>query len=188
MSAELPRRLVAEAVGTALLVLFGAGSVVAALKLGKGVLDFPGLGMDQDALVVTGNIFDCPTKGCANKGAAVAMGLAKARLYNGLSFGGGVPLFSTGTLQPSVVLDQNPAQFLTAARTDTDKIDLFRCTELEKPAAASCVLQSSIGVGFDMAVPPAATQPGGAETLDTLDGRFENRGTEYTTSIGGTPW
>src|SRR5205085_5004495 len=95
--------------------------------------------------------------------------------------------FSTGTLQPSVVLDQNPAQFLTAARTDTDKIDLFRCTELEKPAAASCVLQSSIGVGFDMAVPPAATQPGGAETLDTLDGRFENRGTEYTTTIGGAP-
>lgn len=41
---DLARRLVAEAVGTALLVLFGTGSVIAALTVGEGSLDYAGLG------------------------------------------------------------------------------------------------------------------------------------------------
>ena len=45
MAADLPRRLLAEALGTALLVVFGPGSVVAALTLGEGRLDYAGLGM-----------------------------------------------------------------------------------------------------------------------------------------------
>jgi glycerol uptake facilitator protein len=45
MSSDLGRRLLAEVVGTGILVLFGAGSVVAALTLGDGQLDYPGLGM-----------------------------------------------------------------------------------------------------------------------------------------------
>jgi glycerol uptake facilitator protein len=45
MDAPLARRLLAETVGTGILVLFGAGSVVAALTLGDGKLDYAGLGM-----------------------------------------------------------------------------------------------------------------------------------------------
>ena len=45
MDASLGRRLAAEALGTALLILFGPGSVVAALRLGDGELDYAGLGM-----------------------------------------------------------------------------------------------------------------------------------------------
>jgi glycerol uptake facilitator len=45
MSADPARRLLAEAIGTGILVLFGAGSVVAALTLGGGELDYAGLGM-----------------------------------------------------------------------------------------------------------------------------------------------
>jgi glycerol uptake facilitator protein len=45
MSADLPRRLLAEAIGTGILVMFGAGSVVAALTFGGGELDYAGLGM-----------------------------------------------------------------------------------------------------------------------------------------------
>jgi glycerol uptake facilitator protein len=45
MTPDLGRRLVAETLGTALLVLFGAGSVVAALRAGEGQLDYAGLGM-----------------------------------------------------------------------------------------------------------------------------------------------
>lgn len=44
MHSELVRRLAAEVVGTALLVLFGAGSVVATLTVNKGQLDYAGLG------------------------------------------------------------------------------------------------------------------------------------------------
>jgi glycerol uptake facilitator protein len=44
MEATLVRRLAAEVVGTAILVLFGAGSVVAALRMGGGELAYPGLG------------------------------------------------------------------------------------------------------------------------------------------------
>jgi glycerol uptake facilitator protein len=45
MEAPLGRRLMAEAVGAGILVLFGAGSVVAALTLGEGQLDYAGLRM-----------------------------------------------------------------------------------------------------------------------------------------------
>jgi glycerol uptake facilitator-like aquaporin len=45
MSADMPRRLLAEAIGTGILVTFGAGSVVAALTFGGGELDYAGLGM-----------------------------------------------------------------------------------------------------------------------------------------------
>lgn len=45
MDVSLARRIVAEVVGTGILVLFGAGSVVAALRMGGGELDYPGLGM-----------------------------------------------------------------------------------------------------------------------------------------------
>ncbi len=45
MAPALARRLAAEAIGTALLILFGPGSVVAALRVGDGELDYAGLGM-----------------------------------------------------------------------------------------------------------------------------------------------
>jgi glycerol uptake facilitator protein len=45
VDASLPRRLVVEALGTGLLILFGPGSVVAALAVGDGTLDYAGLGM-----------------------------------------------------------------------------------------------------------------------------------------------
>ena len=45
MSGSLVRRCAAELVGTALLIIFGPGSVVAALRLGDGTLDYAGLGM-----------------------------------------------------------------------------------------------------------------------------------------------
>jgi glycerol uptake facilitator len=45
MEVSLARRIAAEVVGTGILVLFGAGSVVAALRMGGGELDYPALGM-----------------------------------------------------------------------------------------------------------------------------------------------
>jgi glycerol uptake facilitator protein len=45
MSADRPRRLLAESIGTGILVMFGSGFVVAALTFGGGELDYAGLGM-----------------------------------------------------------------------------------------------------------------------------------------------
>ncbi|MGH3327293.1 MAG: MIP/aquaporin family protein [Streptomycetales bacterium] len=45
MAIALARRLLAEFVGTAILVFFGAGSIVAALQLNDGVLGYAGLGI-----------------------------------------------------------------------------------------------------------------------------------------------
>ncbi|MFF4146772.1 hypothetical protein ACFY0A_36770 [Streptomyces sp. NPDC001698] len=45
MTAELWRRLAAEAIGTALLVIFGAGSFVAALVMGRGQLGYAAMGI-----------------------------------------------------------------------------------------------------------------------------------------------
>jgi glycerol uptake facilitator protein len=45
MDSSLTRRCAAELIGTALLIVFGPGSVVAALTVGKGSLDYAGLGM-----------------------------------------------------------------------------------------------------------------------------------------------
>ena len=45
MNGSLLRRLLAELLGTALLAFFGPGAVVAALTMGKGSLDYAGLGV-----------------------------------------------------------------------------------------------------------------------------------------------
>ncbi len=52
MTADLPRRLVAEAIGTGLLVLIGAGAVTAALTVGRGAPDYPTIGMISLAFAV----------------------------------------------------------------------------------------------------------------------------------------
>jgi glycerol uptake facilitator protein len=83
MGTELFRRLLAELVGTALLVLFGAGSVVAALRLGHGALDYPGLGMIALAfgLVIAIVIYGFGTTSGAHINPAVSVSLAAVRRF-----------------------------------------------------------------------------------------------------------
>ncbi|QWZ09935.1 aquaporin family protein [Nocardioides panacis] len=83
MSPSLLRRLVAEFVGTGLLVLFGAGSVVAALELNRGRLDYAGLGIISLAfgLVVALVIYAVGTTSGAHINPAVTVALAAARRF-----------------------------------------------------------------------------------------------------------
>jgi glycerol uptake facilitator protein len=83
MAPELFRRLLAELVGTALLVLFGAGAVVAALRLGGGRLDYPGLGMIALAfgLVIAIVIYGFGTTSGAHINPAVTVSLATVRRF-----------------------------------------------------------------------------------------------------------
>lgn len=84
MQASLLRRVLAEFLGTALLVLFGAGSVVAALNIGNGRLDLAGLGIVALAfgLVVALAIYALGTTSGAHINPAVTVALAAARRFS----------------------------------------------------------------------------------------------------------
>lgn len=83
MAPDLGRRLVAEAIGTALLVVFGAGAVVAALRLGNGKLDYAGLGIIaiSFALVIAIVIYAFGTTSGAHINPAVTISLAVVRRF-----------------------------------------------------------------------------------------------------------
>jgi len=146
--------------------------------------------MNQDAVLITGNIFDTPTG--PFKFAAM-MPIAKARIYNGLGFS--VPVFTglAATLQPPIVLDQNKDAYFLAANNNTH-LHLYRGEDLSNAGEATIVLQAIVDVP-DYAIPPDAVQIGTIQRLDTADRRFVNASTQYadslwnvhTINIGGLP-
>jgi len=83
VKADLGRRLLAELVGTALLVIFGAGALVAALKVGQGKLDYAGLGIVglSFALVIAAVIYMFGTTSGAHINPAVTVSLAVVRRF-----------------------------------------------------------------------------------------------------------
>lgn len=83
MDARLPRRVLTEAVGTCLLIVFGPGSVVAALALGDGALDYPGLGIIalSFGLVVAIVIYAFGSTSGAHINPAVTLALAATRRF-----------------------------------------------------------------------------------------------------------
>jgi len=80
---DLPRRMFAEFVGTALLVVFGAGAVVAALEVGQGQLDYAGLGIIgfSFALVIAAVVYMFGTTSGAHINPAVTFSLAVVRRF-----------------------------------------------------------------------------------------------------------
>jgi len=83
MVGDLPRRLVAEAIGTMLLVLFGAGSVVSALVMQNGRLDYAALGIISFsfAVVVALVIYAFGSTSGAHINPAVTIALAAGRRF-----------------------------------------------------------------------------------------------------------
>ena len=83
MNADLGRRLLAEFVGTALLVIFGAGALVAALEMGQGKLDYAGLGIValSFALVIAAVVYMFGTTSGAHINPAVTFSLAVVRRF-----------------------------------------------------------------------------------------------------------
>jgi glycerol uptake facilitator protein len=78
----LPRRLLAEAIGTALLAFFAAGAVVAALSRGAEI-DYPALGMVAiaTALGIAVAVYAFAATSGAHLNPAVTIGLAVARRF-----------------------------------------------------------------------------------------------------------
>lgn len=148
--------------------------------------DYPQLGMDQDAIIITANVFPAFT--------ASVFSVAKARLYNGLDFS--VPVFTdlVPTLAPPIVLDQNPKTFLIAAPADGNALKLYALENSSRPDGTRVSEAGDVPVA-NYTVPPGARQPGTEAVLDTLDCRFVNASTQngaslwqvHTVAIGTLP-
>lgn len=139
--------------------------------------DFPQLGMDQDSIIVTANVF----LGNSFQGARM-FAPAKARLYNGLGFS--VPLFSfppaVATVAPPIVLDQSAKTFLVAAPTSGNALKLFTLRDSSNAFEATLTGPVNVPV-VAYTLPPNAPQcsgVGAAELLDTSDARFVNASTQ----------
>lgn len=141
--------------------------------------DFPQLGINQDAVILTANIF--PADG-GFQGSRV-IPIAKARLYNGLSFP--ISVFDTpiGSIAPPLVLDQNSISYLIAAPQSGSSLQLFKLTNSANASQASLMQLGNISVPA-FTLPPSARQPGTTITLDTSDSRFVNASTQ----VGNTLW
>lgn len=152
--------------------------------------DYPELGMDQDSLLLTVNMFNNST------GAFIGpfmWAIPKAKVYNGLGFG--VPVFSaapgTGTIAPPFVLDASGIDYFLAAPVGTAKTALLKFTMTEAGRSNVAVSgPASITVSSYTTPPPNAKQPctgtNTALTLDSLDGRFQNRSYQYGTTLWQT--
>ena len=150
--------------------------------------DFPQLGMDQDAVLFTANIFN----GNSFHGADF-FAVAKARLYNGLGFS--VPVFTglVATLAPPIVRDQNASTFLIAAPPSGTTLSKYTVTNTSR---AGIGLTGPVSITVpSYSVPPAARQPGTTKLLDTSDSRFVNASTQsgndlwqtHTIALGSFP-
>ena len=151
--------------------------------------DFPQLGMDQDAVLFTANIFD----GNIFLGADF-FAVAKARLYNGLGFSVPVSTGLVGTLAPPIVRDQNASTFLIAAPSSGTTFSKYTATNTSRAFGMTLTGPVSITVP-SYSVPPDAHQPGTTKLLDTSDSRFVNASTQsgndlwqtHTIALGSFP-
>lgn len=148
--------------------------------------DFPQLGMDQDSLIVTCNMFHVnDAAGNSSFVGTYVVSIAKARLYNGAGFG--VPNFTPGSfsIAPPLVtgqpMQQSDRSFLVAANSVSDVVHLWRMENTAHPAETSLVLQANVPV-TPWSPPPLAFN-GGGPLLDTLDGRFQNNSVQNGTSL-----
>jgi hypothetical protein len=142
--------------------------------------DFPQVGLDQDSVIITANIFDpgyVETRMFA---------VAKALLYNGI--GWSVPFYSglLGTLSPPIVLDQNRNTYLLAAPAYVSPggttIRKYTLTNSAYSFGQTLTFANITVPAYF--IPPDARQPGTTATLDSLDCRFGN----WSTQLGNRIW
>jgi hypothetical protein len=141
--------------------------------------DYPQLGLDRNAIIITGDLFNMNTGYYVD---SRMFSVAKSLLYNGQAFNS--PLFTglDGTLAPPVVLDTNPYSFLVAADwyVRNNYVTLYA---LQGSATSNPVLYTHYIPVPTFSIPPYAIQPGTNQMLDTLDARFENASTQIGNSL-----
>jgi hypothetical protein len=136
--------------------------------------DYPQIGYDQDAILVSFNVFN-PGCGGPFKYGEIDF-YAKARVYNGLGLG--VPFITGygGTLTPNTGRDSNGTTVVLRNVAGTNQIQLIKLTNTSKnnPSSSTVTVTTPEVCG----VPRSANQPGTSAKLDTLDGRFQAPGTQ----------
>jgi hypothetical protein len=152
--------------------------------------DFPQLGMDQDAILITGNWFSSTAFV-----SPAAFSIAKARVYNGFGFGFsfGFPGSAVGTIAPPIVLaaDQNSNDYFLSAPVGTSQTHLDKFTMTEAGRTGTTFSGPiNIPVSSYCTPPPLAPQTCGSASsvnaIDTSDGRFQNRSVQYGVQLWNT--
>jgi len=146
-----------------------------------GVVDYPMLGMDQDAVLFTFNVLDATTGAYTSSG---AFGVGKVFLYNGLSFG--VPVFGglIGTLAPPIVLDGSSTDYFVAAPPGTNKtaLKLYSFDGLGRTPTMKGPFSVTVP---SYGIPRDAHQFNGPD-LETGDARFLGPSTQVGSSLWNT--
>ena len=148
--------------------------------------DFPQLGIDQDAVLFTANIFQRNSFPGAD-----FFAVAKARLYNGLGFS--VPVFTglVGTWHPNRSRPK-PSTFLIAAPPSGTTFSKYTVTNTSRGTTLTGPVSITVP---SYSVPPSAHQAGTTKLLDTSDSRFVNASTQsgndlwqtHTIALGSFP-
>jgi len=157
--------------------------------VGNGVFwDYPQIGYDEDAVILTGNKFNPGYIG------STPVFLPKHRMYAGLGFSYcwfNTGSLNVGTLTPPIVLDQGPYTTIASVAPGGNFVRVTKWTNTAH-ACPSWIATNDIAVTTN--VPPAAQQPGFAacttdlaHCLDTLDGRFQGQGTQNGSPVFGAP-
>ncbi len=141
--------------------------------------DFPQLGLDRNAIIVTGDFFDLDTGDYVD---SRMFPVPKSPLYSGQKFTLNLFTGLDGTIAPPIVLDNNPYSYLVTADylTYDSYVTLYALqgSGTDTPE----VITGYIPVPT-FALPPYALQPDTGLVLDTLDARFANASTQIGDSL-----
>ena len=139
--------------------------------------DYPMLGMDQDAVIVTANIFNSDDVYQFSN----LFGVAKADLYNGRGFS--VPVFSTGasgTIAPPIV-DSNDSVVMVLSRPSSgNTLALRKFTNLGRSGASFLSTTNVSVTSFTSSL--SAGQFGTSDLLDVLN-RFQDHSTQIRNHV-----
>jgi hypothetical protein len=156
--------------------------------------DFPSIGMDQDGLIFTANVF-----GPSSFLGSYTFALSKALAYNGHPQGFAIFGGLAATLQPPVLhsTDANGYAFLAAAPGGSGTISLYAMRDSSRPNVTTLFGPYSVSGVPAFAIPPSVVQPspcgGGSNAIDSGDNRFNNASTQdgdklyqvHTVALGG---
>lgn len=135
------------------------------------LMDYPKIGMSQDAIAITTNNFN---PGYIN---SAVFAVAKARIYNGQGFS--IPAFqvdfsTVSSVVAGIPMNQDGNWYMLASLIPygLNSFDVYRMNNAATPDMTSLTyLGRTAENGFG--VPNQGQQPGGGQTLDALDGRLQ---------------